>query len=152
VIPCLLYCIYWSFYSVYRKWSINKKQILNIIKSTMPGHAHCTICSLWVDTTPFLFFFFFEINILYCDCKEYMYYALSTLIMRKGEGVGRRQILAMLRSPGRRGWPGEDRSQRFILHRLFRVKLCQGVCPPPQCTAAGSEQGIAPSCTGSLPW
>jgi hypothetical protein len=26
---------------------------MNIMKSTAPDHAHCTICSLWVDTTPF---------------------------------------------------------------------------------------------------
>jgi hypothetical protein len=39
------------------------------------------------------------------------------------------------------------RSQRLVLHRLVKVKLCQGVGPPPWCTAAGSEQRLVPLCT-----
>jgi hypothetical protein len=35
----------------------------------------------------------------------------------------------MLRSPSRQSQPGEDRSQRLILHRLVRVKLHQGLAP-----------------------
>jgi hypothetical protein len=50
----------------------------------------------------------------------------------------------MLRSLGRQSRPGEDRSQRLVLHRPVKVKLRQGVGPPPQCTAAGSEQRLAP--------
>jgi hypothetical protein len=64
--------------------------------------------------------------------------------------MGRRQSLAMIRSPSQQSQPGEDRSQRLILPRPVRVKLCQGVGPLPWCTTAGSEQGLAPSCTSSL--
>jgi hypothetical protein len=37
---------------------------------------------------------------------------------------------------------------KLILHRPVRVKLCQGVGHPPQCTTAGSEQRLVPLCTG----
>jgi hypothetical protein len=58
--------------------------------------------------------------------------------------VSKRQSLATLRSPGQQSQPGEDRSQRLILHRLVKVKLHQGVGPPPWCTAAGGGQRLAP--------
>jgi hypothetical protein len=56
----------------------------------------------------------------------------------------KRQSLATLRSLGQQSRPGEDRSWRLILHRPVKVKLCQGVGPPPRCTAAGSEQRLGP--------
>jgi hypothetical protein len=97
--------------------------------------AHCKAVTL-----PF---FFFGIIILYRDHIYYMYRALWEVIIGGGGGYNsKRQSLATLRSLGQRSWPGEDRSQRLILHRAVKVKLCQGVGPPPQCTAAGSDQRL----------
>jgi hypothetical protein len=81
-----------------------------------------------------------------------MYCALREVVIGGGGGYNsKRQSLATLRSLGRQSQPGEDRSQRLVSHRQVKVKLCQGVGPLPQCTAAGSEQRLAPLCTGSLP-
>jgi hypothetical protein len=98
-----------------------------------------------------LFFFFFLIIILYRNCIYYMYCALREVVRgRRGEYNSKRQSPATLRSLGQQSRPGEDRSQRLILHRPVRVKLRQGVGPLPRCTAAGSEQRLVPLCTSSI--
>jgi hypothetical protein len=58
--------------------------------------------------------------------------------------ISKRQSLAMLRSPSQCSWLGEDRSHGLILHRLVKVKLHQGVSPPPWCTTAGDGQRLVP--------
>jgi hypothetical protein len=100
----------------------------------------------------FFFFLLFCIIILYCNRIYYMYRALREVVRgEEGGNKGTRQSLATLRSLGRQSRPGEDRSQRLVLHRPVKVKLRQGVSLPPWCTAAGSEQRLVPPCTGSLP-
>jgi hypothetical protein len=66
------------------------------------------------------FFVFFGIIILYCDRIYYMYRTLREVVRGGGGGYkSKRQSLATLRS------------QRLVLHRPVKVKLCQGVGPPP---------------------
>jgi hypothetical protein len=80
-----------------------------------------------------------------------MYCALMKVIM-KGEVRDEQETKPRkAKEPWLTSWLGEDRRHRLILHRLVKVKLHQGVGPLPQCTAAGSEQRLAPLCTSSLP-
>jgi hypothetical protein len=93
--------------------------------------------SEWVSELPegckaiFFFFLFFWIIILYHDRIYYMYCALQEVVRGGGGGYkSRRQSPATLRSLSQQSQPGEDGSQRLVLHRPVRVKLRQGVGPP----------------------
>jgi hypothetical protein len=57
-----------------------KPQPTKLARGEQEPEAHCT------QTSKGLFLFFFGITISYCDHKEYMYRALSTVIMGEREG------------------------------------------------------------------
>jgi hypothetical protein len=78
-----------------------------------------------------------------------MYCTLMKVIMR-GEGRGEQETKPRnTKEP----WPtksargGQELEAHFT--QTVKVKLCQRVGPLPQCTAAGSEQRLAPLCTSS---